>query len=445
MPFKIRTKLIVAFVALISTILILTSLVGYHNISASDRAVHKVEAIAEEIIVTGDLHRSLEHALMPANDYLITGDTKYIDDFNVSSKRVEEAFKKTDELLGHLEAFGLLYVEEERKTLKDVKTAWLNIKELSLKILSIPNPIGNKDRAMMMEEMDYRWGGPATELIHKWQKGDVEEYKEAVELAEKARRTSWVIMGSAGTLLLILGAGFAVFYSGFFVRPIEKLHHGADAIAGGDFKSRVDVKTGDELEQLANGMNEMAEKLDDFYGTLENQVMERTRELKESEERFRVIAETATDAIVCMRSPGVLTLWNKSAERVFGYAAGEVIGKDLHDIIVPERYRETSREGLKSFFETGTGPVVGKTIEVFGLRKDGSEFSVELSISAMRIRDEWQAAAIIRDITERKKAEVVLAKHVDELERYMKATVQREFRIKELRNRVEELEKRLKG
>ena len=146
-----------------------------------------------------------------------------------------------------------------------------------------------------------------------------------------------------------------------------------------------------------------------------------------------------------MRSPGVLTLWNKSAERVFGYAAGEVIGKDLHDIIVPERYRETSREGLKSFFETGTGPVVGKTIEVFGLRKDGSEFSVELSISAMRIMDEWQAAAIIRDITERKKAEVVLAKHVDELERYMKATVQREFRIKELRNRVEELEKRLKG
>ena len=105
-----------------------------------------------------------------------------------------------------------------------------------------------------------------------------------------------------------------------------------------------------------------------------------------------------------MKRPGIITLWNKSAERIFGYPADEVMGKYLHDIIVPERYREKSLEGLKSFFDTGKGPTVGKTIEVFTLHKDGSEFSIELSISAMRIKDEWQAAAIIRDITERKRA-----------------------------------------
>ena len=573
MPFKIRTKLMVAFMAIISTILILTGLVVYYNFSASDRATHEVEAIAEEILVVSGLQYSLEHALMPANDYLITGNRKYIDDFDAHSKRVEETLKKADELLGHLEAFGLLHLEKEVKSLKDIKTAWQNIKELSLKILSIPNPIGNKDGAMMMEEMDYRWSGPATELLHKWLKGDVEEYKEAVELAEKARRTSWFIMGSAGILLLILGAGFAAFYSGFFVRPIKKLHNGADAIAGGDFKSRVDVKTGDELERLSNAMNEMAAQLDSFYETLERKVQERTREfkeseerfrqlfnsssdavfvhgitpdgkpgdfievndiscdrlgytrdellkmspvsiddpemakqqagvikdfitkknimfemvhiakdgrkipveinarffelnkqpfvlsvarditerkkaeeaLKESEERFRAITNTAGDAIIGLEAPGNIKLWNKKAEEIFGYPADDVMGRDMHDLIVPEKYLEKAREGLKVFFQTGSGPVIGKTVDLTALRKDGTEFPIALSISAMKIEGKWQVTGIIRDITERKKAEEELAKHVDELERYMKATVQREFRIKELRDRVEDLEKRLKG
>ena len=291
MPFKIRSKLIVAFMALISAILILTGLVGYYNFSISGRAVHKVEALAEEIILTGDLRYSIEHVLMPANDYLITGDTKYIDDFNVSSKRLEEGLKKTDELFGHR---GPLHVEEDRKSLNDIKTAWLNIKELSLKILSIPNPIGNRDGARMMEEMDYRWAAPATELIDKWHKGHVEEYKEIVELAEKARRTSWVIMGSVDALLLILGAGFSVFYSWFFVRPIKKLRNAADAIAGGDFKSRVDIKTGDEFEQLANGMNEMTAELDDFYGTLENQM----REIGKSEAALLKLTEELEEKVI---------------------------------------------------------------------------------------------------------------------------------------------------
>ena len=445
MPFKIRTKLFVAFMSLISVLLIVAGFIGYYILSTSHRALDKVEAIAEEIIVVGGLQHSLEHALMPANDYLITGKRKYIDDFNMLSREVEERLKRSEELLDYLEVSGLSLTEKEGKSLNDIKTAWQNIREISLKVFYIPNPIGNKDGARIMEEMDYRWGEPATAMLQKWHEGDIEEYKEAIKLAEKSRRISWIIMVSAATLMLILGAGFTAFYSKLFVRPIEVLHERADAIANGDFGEKLDIRTGDEIQQLANAMNEMAAQLQGFYSTLEEQVRERTAELKESEERFRVIAETAADAIITMKRPGIVTLWNKSAESMFGYAADEVMGKYLHDMIVPERYREKSREALKSFFETGTGPVVGKTIEVFGLRKDGSEFSVELSISAMRIRDEWQAAAIIRDITERKKAEVVLAKHVDELERYMKATVQRVFRIKELRNRVEELEKRLKG
>ena len=256
-----------------------------------------------------------------------------------------------------------------------------------------------------MEEMDYRWAGDATELIHKWHEVDTEEYGEAVGTAEKVKSLSWSIISASGVLLLALGAWFAVFYSRLFVRPIEAIHNGADAIAAGNFKTRLDIKTGDEIEQLSNSMNEMAEKLDDFYGTLERQVEERTRELRASEDRYRVLGMTAPNAIICLKAPDTITFWNRRAEEIFGYSGEEVAGKHMHDLIVPERYWEKAREGMKRFFETGTGPVVGKKTELSALRKDGTEFPIELSLSAMRIGWEWQATGIVRDITDRKMME----------------------------------------
>jgi len=166
--------------------------------------------------------------------------------------------------------------------------------------------------------------------------------------------------------------------------------------------------------------------------------------LRESETRFRGIVETAKDAVVCIKQGGIIYFWNKSAEEIFGYKADEVINRHMHDVISPERYREKAAEGFKEFLRTGTGPVVGKTIEIEGLKKDGTEFPVELSISAMNIKGEWHAVGIIRDITARKEAEKKIAEQMDFLERFHKASVQREFRIKELRDRVKELEEELK-
>lgn len=179
---------------------------------------------------------------------------------------------------------------------------------------------------------------------------------------------------------------------------------------------------------------------------LREAVMRRERRLademlKASEERFRTILETAQDAIICLEYTGKISVWNKKAEEMFGYPPDEMIGKELHKIIVPERHRVKAYDGLKTFFRTGAGPVVGKTVELSALRKDGTEFPIDLSISAMQIRGEWQATGIIRDITARKQAEEKLKQQVEELERFKKATIQREIRMKELRTKVEELEK----
>lgn len=175
---------------------------------------------------------------------------------------------------------------------------------------------------------------------------------------------------------------------------------------------------------------------------LEHKVIERTAQLQESEERFRAVAESAGDAIICLRKTDTVYLWNKKAEEIFGFSAQEAIGMPLHKMIIPEKYRIEAEKGLDLFTRTGGGPIVGKRVELSALRKDGTELPVELSVSAMKTGNEWHSIGIIRDITARKEAERKLKEYVSELERFQRATIQREFRIKELKDRIDTLEKK---
>ena len=127
--------------------------------------------------------------------------------------------------------------------------------------------------------------------------------------------------------------------------------------------------------------------------------------LKESEERFRSLSASAQDAIISIDDEGDVTFWNKAAEKIFGYSPGEIIGEKLHILLMPQRLREDHLRGLNRFKETGQGPVVGKTLEQTAVRKDGTEFPVELSISAVKMQGRWNAIAIVRDITGRKRVE----------------------------------------
>ncbi len=127
--------------------------------------------------------------------------------------------------------------------------------------------------------------------------------------------------------------------------------------------------------------------------------------LLESEERFRKIAESAQDAIIIMESGWRISSWNPAAERIFGYAAEEALGRELHPLITPAAAQGAFMEGFRHFLESGEGPVIGKVVEVSAIRKGGEEFPVELSVSATRLKEQWHAIAIVRDITARKNAE----------------------------------------
>jgi len=132
-------------------------------------------------------------------------------------------------------------------------------------------------------------------------------------------------------------------------------------------------------------------------GRIERLVAQRSAELK-------TISDAALDAVVMIDSMGCVVHWNPAAERIFGFSREEVQGRAVHELLVPPRYRQRAQEGLAEFFRTGSGPVVGKVQELHAMRKDGSELPMEISVSAIRLRDQWWAVAVVRDISERHRA-----------------------------------------
>ncbi|MCD6384669.1 PAS domain S-box protein [Candidatus Sumerlaeota bacterium] len=130
--------------------------------------------------------------------------------------------------------------------------------------------------------------------------------------------------------------------------------------------------------------------------------------LRESEEMFRSISDSAQDAIIMMDNEGNISYWNRAAEKIFGYTKEEVLGKELHILLAPQNYQEAYRRGFAKFRRTGEGTAVGKTRELKAVRKDGTEFPIELSVSGVKLKGKWYAIGILRDITERKKAELAV-------------------------------------
>lgn len=126
--------------------------------------------------------------------------------------------------------------------------------------------------------------------------------------------------------------------------------------------------------------------------------------LRESEEQFRSVTRSAQDAIVSADSGGNVIFWNERAREIFGYDEQEILGKSLQ-MIMPAAHRQAHQKGLERNVATGENHLIGKTIEVPGLRKNGSEFPMELSLG------NWQSSkgkfftAVIRDITDRKLTE----------------------------------------
>jgi PAS domain S-box-containing protein len=156
--------------------------------------------------------------------------------------------------------------------------------------------------------------------------------------------------------------------------------------------------------------------LDELRGTMHRAVAARAltakadqmeAALRDSEERFRSVVESTPDAIILADHRGMIISLNKSAQLIFGYLEEEILGRPL-TLLMPARYREAHQKGIERSRAGGGSRLIGKTIELHGLRKDGSEFPLELSLATWKTASGTFYSGIIRDITERKQAEAEL-------------------------------------
>ncbi len=126
--------------------------------------------------------------------------------------------------------------------------------------------------------------------------------------------------------------------------------------------------------------------------------------LRESEAKFRSVMESAIDAIISGDAEGRIRSWNSAATALFGFTEAEVLDHPI-EVIIPDRYRQSHVEGIRRVSSGGPSHVIGKTVELAAIRKNGTEFPVELSLATWFLDDKRYYTGIIRDISERKQAE----------------------------------------
>ncbi len=170
-----------------------------------------------------------------------------------------------------------------------------------------------------------------------------------------------------------------------------------------------------EVLQLASALSEkwrLARQSRSMLADLEGAVAERTREVMQSVDELRrseslksAILESSLDCVITIDGEGKIVEFNPAAETTFGLTRGDALGKEMVELIVPPRLRDAHRRGFAHYFATGEGPILGKRLELEAIRADGTEFPIELAITAITAAPTTMFTGFIRDITERKKIE----------------------------------------
>lgn len=198
---------------------------------------------------------------------------------------------------------------------------------------------------------------------------------------------------------------------------------------------------------------ERTAELEHSFHNVDQQVAERTQEIEEREEETKMILQSASDAFVGMDIHGSVIAWNNQAEKMFGWKRDEVLGKPLHEIIMPERFRKLHKEGMERFLKTGEAKILNRRVELVGLKRSGEEFPIELVVWFFSHADKKVFYSFIADIAIRKKADSremelldearknieLTAQKNEELARFNKLAVGRELEMINLKNEINEL------
>jgi len=199
-------------------------------------------------------------------------------------------------------------------------------------------------------------------------------------------------------LLFVLAA--AGLLAARFSRPIVSLKSMAKDLREGQLERRVDIDGVDELSDLGASFNTMAQQLE--YG--QKQLKAQVATLEDQKNKIAAMLNSSLDAVVSVDDEGIIIEWNPAAESMFGYLRDEALGKSLVELIVKPGERQQHNFALEQYLFSRESDLIGKRMEMEVLRKDGSEFPVELAMCASTNQDELVMTAFIKDISEEKSA-----------------------------------------
>ncbi len=231
-----------------------------------------------------------------------------------------------------------------------------------------------------------------------------------------------------GTIVAII---LVLWLSRGFLQSIRRISDGAEKITKGDFKSRILINTGDELQMLADTFNTMANTVEStnkalsrYSSDLEREVEVRTRDHRKeeraraaSERKIKSIIDNVVVGLLTTDEHGIIESFNPAAEKMFGYSADEVLGQNV-SILMPSPHSELHDEYIYNYLNHGEKSIVGRKLEVTGMRKDGTIFPHLLALSEMYILEQSPESservpcrhfiATMQDLTESKRTEDIL-------------------------------------
>ncbi len=200
------------------------------------------------------------------------------------------------------------------------------------------------------------------------------------------------------------GGSFALWYTAaHIVGSVVYLLVSALIAVAGQMARRSKTKLAIALDTLKHRDEELSVEREH----LEARVQRRTAELERAQTKFRQLLEMAPDALVGVNGSGQIIFLNAQAERLFGYSGEQLLGKPI-EVLMPERFHGNHADYRAHFFTQPRTRAMGAGLELYGLRKDGREIPVEISLSPLETEDGMVVTSAIRDISERKKSEEAL-------------------------------------
>ncbi len=263
--------------------------------------------------------------------------------------------------------------------------------------------------------------------------GKVEALCIGISLKSVREATNKMIVASVGYFLIIVAFAcvLSLFLARRFTGPITQLVEGTKAISRGEFDYHVAIKTGDEIEGLADSFNKMAQLV---KSAIEDE--------KSARREIENIMNTMINTLILVGTEGRIVKANMAAFDLLGYSEAELIGRSFDDIIGPKNKEEGGIE-LEKRLKEAAGSAV--SFETTYRANDGREIPVSFSASVMT-DEEGRLQGIVcdaLDITERKKRKEKIRKYLTELEQFNRLAVDRELKMIELKREVNELYERL--